>query len=367
MGCGNIADNHVRAYESFDAVEVVAVCDVDLARAEAFASERGIERAVDSVQKLVDLGVDAVSVCTPHPTHEQVVTEAVRRGVHVLCEKPISVDAGAARRMIATAEENDVLLGVVYQRRFWPAAQRIRTAIDSGALGTPMLGRCDALLHRGDDYYRSAPWRGTWAADGGGVLMTQAVHYLDLLQWYMGAPVEVYARAGNFTHQASIEVEDTVSAVVTFESGAIATINATVSAAPSLGASIAVTGSSGATVEIAEYPEGSDATVEVWTVPGEEEAGSMLVTAGFQPSKTVNEVNASLEGFHRLQLQDFVEAIREGREPTVTGKDALHSLAMIEAVYESARTGVPVKLGERAEPAIFAHLDRQPVAANVIE
>lgn len=356
VGCGNIADNHARAYASFEGVEVVGVCDVELARAESFAGVRGIPQAVDSVDKLIELGVDAVSICTPHPTHEQVVTAAAQRGVHVLCEKPIAITAAAARRMVETAAKHNVLLGVVYQRRFWPAAQRVRNAIDRGVLGTPMLGRCDALLHRGDDYYESAPWRGTWAADGGGVLMTQAVHYLDLLQWYMGTPVEVFAKAGNFTHGNVMEVEDTVVAVVTFASGAVGTVTATVSAAPSLGARISVTGSSGAIVEIAEYPEGSDASVEIWTVPGEESTSSVIAEGGLQPSKTVGEVNVSLEGLHRLQLQDFVEAIREGRAPAITGTDAIRSLEMVEAVYESARTGEPVRLGEAAN-SVFRHLD----------
>ncbi len=344
VGCGNIADNHVRAYQSIDNVEVTAVCDVDIDRAQGFATARGITSAVGSVSELLDLGLDAVSVCTPHPTHEIVVTEVASRGVHVLCEKPIAVDSAAAERMMSAAETAGATLGVVFQRRFWSAAQRIRSAIDSGSLGTPMLGNCQVLLNRGDDYYNSAPWRGTWAADGGGVLMTQAVHYVDLLQWYLGEPVEVYAATANFTHGSSIEVEDTTTAVITFASGAMATVGATVSATPSIGTSLTVTGTSGATVSLAEYPEGSDATIEIWGVPSELETASALASKGFQPNKSVNEVNADLEMFHLLQVQDFVSALRENREPTVTGKDALNSLYIIEAVYESARTGHPVQL-----------------------
>lgn len=364
VGCGNIADNHVKSYASFDGVEILAVCDVDLARARGFAAERAIPNAVESAEAMFDLGVDAISVCTPHPTHEAIVTEAARRGVDVLCEKPLSIDAAAAHRMIDVAETSGVILSTVFQRRFWGAAVKVRNAIDSGELGVPMLGDCQVRLGRGDEYYNSAPWRGTWAADGGGVLMTQAVHYVDLLQWFMGEPVQVYGKAGNFTHGDAIEVEDTASAVITFSSGAVATLGATVSATPSLGAEITVTGTSGATIKLAEYPEGSDATLDIWATAGEKHAQSTLVESGFQPDKSVNQVNHDLEDFHRLQLSDFVDSVRSRRRPAVTGRDAVNSLLIIEAVYESARTGLPVSLADLAPNAPLKHLEQLSPATN---
>jgi len=346
VGCGNIADNHVAAYRSIPGVEVIAVCDVDLARARSFAAERAIPAAAGSVADLVALGIDALSVCTPHPTHEAVVVEAAAAGVHILCEKPISTSAAAAERMIAAASDGGVTLAVVFQRRFWPGAQRLRAAIDSGLIGTPMLGHCRVLLHRGRDYYDSAPWRGTWDADGGGVLMTQAIHYIDLLQWFMGEPVEVYGSAGAFVLGDAIEVEDTAAAVITFASGAVATLSATVAATPNLGTELTVTGTTGATVTIGEYPEGSDADTEIWAVPGQEEVRSVLAEGGFRPDKSVAEVNASLQHLHRRQIEDFVDAVRTGHEPAVTGAQALRSLQIVEAVYASARTGRPVRLRE---------------------
>ncbi|GEK81652.1 Gfo/Idh/MocA family protein [Agrococcus baldri] len=357
VGCGNIADNHVAAYRAAEGAEVVGVCDVDLARAQVFAAERSIPAAASSVAELLAMGVDAISVCTPHPTHEEVVVSAARAGVHVLCEKPVSTSAAAAVRMIEEAEAAGVTFGVVFQRRFWPGAQRVQQALGDGTLGTPMLGHCRVLLHRGRDYYDSAPWRGTWEADGGGVLITQAIHYIDLLQWFMGEPVEVYGRAGAFTLADSIEVEDTASAVITFASGAIATLSATVAATPNLGSELTITGSTGATVTIGEYPEGSDADVEIWAVPGQERATSVLAAGGFRPDKSVGEVNAALQHLHRHQIEDFVEAIREGRAPAVTGAEALRSLQIVEAAYASARTGQPVRLRELGdEPRMFEHL-----------
>ena len=361
VGCGNISDNHFQSYAALADVEVVGVCDVDLARAREFAGDRGIAHAVGSVQELIALGIDAVSVCTPHPTHEAVVTKAAEAGVHVLCEKPIATDVASAERMVQAAERNDVTLGVVFQRRFWPGAQALRAAIDDGRLGQPMLGHCQVLLHRGTDYYDAAEWRGTWAADGGGVLMTQAIHNIDLLQWFMGDPVEVSAKAGAFVLGDSIEVEDTAAALITFASGAIATLAATVAASPNLGTRIIVTGSNGATVNVTEYPEGSDAVNDLWAVPGEERAGTVFAD-GLSGDIPVAEVNARLLPLHKLQVADFVDAVRTRRAPAVSGQEAMKSLQIVAAIYESARTGLPVKIGTAVEPSRqFAHLESQAV------
>lgn len=361
VGCGNIADNHFQAFSAVTGVEIVAVCDVDIHRARTFAAARDIPHAAGSVAELIAFELDAISVCTPHPTHEAVVTEAAAAGLHVLCEKPIAVDAAAAERMVRSAERNNVTLGVVFQRRFWPAAQSLRAAIDDGRLGLPMLGHCQVLLHRGADYYNAACWRGTWAADGGGVLMTQAIHYIDLLQWFMGDPVEITAKAGAFVLGDIIEVEDTAAALITFESGAVATLSATVTASPNLGTRITVTGKRGATATITEYPEGSDAVNDLWAIPDEEQARSAC-RAGLVGDLPVTEVNARLMPLHKLQVADFVDAVRTGRQPAVTGREAMKSLQIIEAIYESVRTAQatrirPVNDGAKSFPQLGTPVD----------
>ncbi|MCQ4080873.1 Gfo/Idh/MocA family oxidoreductase [Streptomyces sp. RB6PN25] len=356
VGCGNIADNHYQAYQQIHGVDIVAVCDVDLDRARAFAAERCIPHAVASVAELVELDLNAISVCTPHPTHEAVVTAAARAKVNVLCEKPIAADVAAAERMVAAAREAGITLGVVFQRRYWPSMQRLRRAIDDGRFGLPMLAHCQVLLHRGSEYYGAAPWRGTWVADGGGVLMTQAIHNIDLLQWFLGDPVEVSAKAGTFVHRGIIEVEDTAAALVTFASGAIATVTATVAARPNLGTRLTVTSDRGATVVLTEYPEGADALEEVWTVRGEQALTPSLAGA-LQPDMPVSEVNARLLRLHRRHVADFIDALRTGREPFVTGEEALKSLRIVQAVYQSTRTGLPVAIGECSVNPAFRHLD----------
>ncbi|MET9593977.1 Gfo/Idh/MocA family oxidoreductase [Streptomyces sp. NPDC006516] len=338
IGCGNVADNHAAAYRDLPGVELVACSDVDPARATRFAGRYGA--AASGPDDLFELGLDLVSVCTPHPTHEAVVTRAAAHGVHVLCEKPIATELGAAARMVAACEAAGVTLGVAFQRRFWPAARRIRTAIDDGTLGTPVLGHTSVLLHRDTSYYTADAWRGTWETDGGGVLMTQAVHNVDLLQWYMGEAVEVAAAHAAFKHGDAMEVEDTAVATVRFASGGLATIAASTALTPGLGTRVQITGRTGATAGLAEYPEGSEARIDVWAVPGAEAAVSPFGT-GLTADLPLSRINGALAPFHALLIADFADAVRGSREPAVTGREAARSLAVLSAAYASAASGRP--------------------------
>ncbi|MER8024150.1 Gfo/Idh/MocA family protein [Glutamicibacter protophormiae] len=341
VGCGNISANHLEAFQALDSVTVAAVCDVDGARAAQVAAEYSVEHAVDSVQGLLELGLDIVSVCTPHPTHQQVVLQAAAAGVHVLCEKPIAVDVPAAEQMVQACAEAGVKLGVLFQRRFWPAAAELRAQIDSGALGTPVLGQVSVMLHREHEYYSAADWRGTWAADGGGVLMTQAIHYLDLLQWYLGDVARVQGEVNTYKHGEHIEVEDSATALLTFASGAMATVMASTSADPALGVQIRITGSNGASAELSEFPEGSDGRLTLRTADHRIDA-SAVHPAGVPANVALGQINGALKEHHRAQIAQFVAAVREDLEPAVTGEEAVKSLRILLAVYESARTGRPV-------------------------
>lgn len=343
VGCGKIAGNHARALQQVPGVEVVGCCDPDLGRAQAFAASHGIEAAVRTLDELIALGLDACTVCTPHPVHEQVVVAAAEAGIHVLCEKPIAVDVAAADRMIAAADRAGITFGVLFQRRFWPAAQRIRAAIDDGRLGTPVLGEASVLLHRPSGYYSADAWRGRWDTDGGGVLMTQAVHQIDMLQWFMGEAVQVSGFIRTHTHGEHIETEDAASAVVSFASGGTATITATTGANHNLGNRVTVIGRTGAIASVHEFPEGSEGVNEIWTVPGELQLGTPICTDA-EANLDVKDVNAGLADFHTLQVQDFADAILTGRAPAVTGRDARASLAIVAGIYESSRTGRVVDL-----------------------
>lgn len=340
VGCGAIAGNHAAAFGSQPGVVLTGCTDVDPDRARDFAARHGVASVFDSLGEMLAFGVDVVSVCTPHQVHEEAVIEAAAAGAHVLCEKPLAAEVAAAERMVSACRSAGVTFGTVFQRRFWPAAQRIRAALDDGTVGEPMLARVEVLLHRDRSYYTDAPWRGDWSS-GGGVVMTQAIHYLDLLQWYLGEVEWVMAASDRFVHGDVIEVEDTLAATLRFTNGAIGQFTASTALSPGHGERIAVTGRNGATVGLLEYPEGQEAITDVWTVPGD---ARYDFPTRVLPDAELSDVHAALTPFHTLQIAEFVEAVRAGKEPAVTGADALRSLRTMAAMYASAASGEPVRL-----------------------
>jgi UDP-N-acetyl-2-amino-2-deoxyglucuronate dehydrogenase len=341
LGCGLIARNHVAALRDVAGVEVTAVADIDPDRARGFAAAHDVRHWYTDADRMLASGLDAVTVCTPHAAHEAGVLAAARYRTHVLCEKPVAVSVDQARRMVDATDAAGIRFGVLFQRRFWPAATRVRRAIDEGRLGTPICGGVLARLNRDAEYY-AEPWRGRWATEGGGVLMTQAIHHIDLLQWFMGPARRVSGRCATLVHGGVIEVEDTVGAVVEFASGGIATIQAGTTFRPGLGAQVWVSDAHGRTAGVQEFPEGVGFT-DASTIPGEEEfARGPRVGGPFD--LPLAEIHDHLVPYHAMQVAEFVDAVRGGREPAVTGRDAVRSLEIIQAVYASSRTGVAVDI-----------------------
>lgn len=337
IGCGKIARTHARALAGLAESEFVAVCDAVPERAAALADEHGVpHRYADAEELLASGTVDAVTVCTPHPSHAGLVSLAAGHGVHVLVEKPLSTSLAAADAMIADAARAGIRFGTVFQRRFWPAAQRVRRAIDDGRLGRPTLGESFSRLWRGPDYYAMDPWRGRWETEGGGVLMNQAVHMVDMLSWFMGPVTEVYGRWATLRHGGYVDVEDTVVATLVFESGALGVLEAATTFAPAPGFAVTVHGDSGAVVGVEETPEGTQGRNHLWTLPGDEDR-----LAGWDAQ---DRAGAGFPSFHALQIRDFLEAVHDGRDPAVTGAEGRKSLEIIRAVYRSQATGLPVRL-----------------------
>jgi UDP-N-acetyl-2-amino-2-deoxyglucuronate dehydrogenase len=343
-GCGKIARNHLGALRTAAGVEVVAVADVDGDRAQAFAARHGVPRAYDDVDRMLAAGLDAVTICTPHGAHEAGVLAAARHGTHVLCEKPIALRVEQAERMVTATADAGVRFGVLFQRRFWPAAARIRAAIDRGRLGQPVCGGVLGRLNRDADYY-AEPWRGRLATEGGGVLMTQVIHHIDLLLWFMGPAQRVTGRCDTLVHREVIEVEDTAAAIVEFASGGIATIQAGTTFRPGLGVQLWVSDVTGRTVGCSEFPEGIGFT-DVSTLDDQRvlHAGVATASMGDLP---LAEIHDHLAPYHAMQIEDFVAAVRDNREPAVTGRDAVRSLEIIEAIYDSSRSGEAVQIGRR--------------------
>ena len=342
VGCGKIAINHVTALGDLPEVEVVAVSDSDAGRAAEFARRYGVPHSYTDLDELMESGLDAVTVCTPHPVHELVVLAAARHGLHVLCEKPVAVTLDEADRMIAATDAAGVKFGVLFQRRFWPAAQRITQALADGRLGTPIIGSVIVRLGREAAYY-AEPWRGRWDTEAGGALMTQAIHHIDLLSSYMGPAVAVHGTIATLKLGEFIEVEDTAVATIAFSSGAFASLQVSTTFAPGLGAQILVSDKAGHTASVAEFPEGTPGQNDIWTLPGDEDYRQVYFPE-INSDPELAEIHTNLVPYHRLQIEDFVHAVLEDRDPVVTGREARKSLEIILAIYESSRTGATVRL-----------------------
>jgi predicted dehydrogenase len=354
IGCGKVGQIHAAALQHLPESELVAVCDRDAGRAAAFAERYGGRAFTDIETLLRDSGAQAVVIGTPHPLHAEPVVLAASAGVHTLVEKPLAASLADCDRMIAASRKAGTVLGVISQRRFYEPVVRMKQAIEAGKIGRPMLGVFSMFSWRDPSYYRSDPWRGKWATEGGGVLVNQSPHQLDLLQWFMGGIDEISGVWGNLNHP-EIEVDDTALAMVRFKSGGLGSIVTSVSQKPGLFTHVHVHGASGASVGVetdrgATFIAGVSSVAsapvnDLWTVPGEE---SLL--AGFQAEDRARfaRIDAT-QHYHALQIQDFLRAILEGRPPAVTGEEGRIVVEMFAAIYRSNRARKPIRFPVEAE------------------
>ncbi|GAA5110404.1 Gfo/Idh/MocA family protein [Pseudonocardia adelaidensis] len=355
VGCGVIGKLHAEVLAADPDTTVSVLVDVDAAAAEALAQRLDpapfVTTSVDEALARDD--VDAVAICVPSGAHAQVAVAALGAGRHVVVEKPVdvTVEAAAPIAAAAAAAPEGTVVTVISQHRFDPASVVVREAIAAGRLGRITSAVATVSWWRSQGYYDSGAWRGTWELDGGGALMNQGVHTVDLLLWFLGTPVEVMALTGLLAHER-VEVEDTVAAVVRFESGALATLHATTAAYPGLSVRLQVLGDAGSAVidddrlgyfhskELASAEAAGDAGVSA------DQGDRADQTARVLPAEEPDPAHGPMFTGHARQYRDVVEAIRTGRRPGVTLDDALLALATVRAVYESARTGVPVRVAD---------------------
>ncbi|MGH3187932.1 MAG: Gfo/Idh/MocA family protein [Streptosporangiaceae bacterium] len=340
VGTGVIAAIHADALALLSSTGrtsagLVAVTDVVGSRGEEFAAARGCAAEPDLDALLARPDVEVVSVCVPSGLHAEVGVRAARAGKHLVVEKPIDVTLEAADRLIEAARSAGVALTVISQHRFDAGLIEARRLLDEGALGRLVLGEASTKWYRGQEYYDSAPWRGTDAMDGGS-LMNQGVHYVDLLRWCMGPVAEVTAVCSTQTHQ--IEVEDTSLAIVRFASGAVGTILSSTAAYPGFPQRLQITGTEGTV------------TIEDGRMMGCALRGSGVgagTGAAAEAGAAASDPAAVGVASHAAQIADLLAAVQEGREPAVGGADGRATLEVVLAVYESARSGLPVLLGAR--------------------
>ncbi len=349
VGCGKVTDLHAAALTELETAEFVAVCSRSDSKASEWARRYGVKGYADVEEMVAAEELNVVIVCTPHPAHAVPAVAAMRTGAHVLVEKPLASSLEDCDAMIATAKKEGVLLGTVSQRRFYEPCQRIRRAIDAGKIGRPALGVVNMFGWRDKAYYESDPWRGTWDGEGGGVLVNQAPHQLDLLLWYMGEPEQLCGYWDNLNHPY-IEVEDTAVAIVRFRNGGLGNVVVSNSQNPALYGRVCIYGSNGAAAGVrtdggAMFIAGMSNIEEpplndTWTVPGESD---LLGQWRREDSELFGRIDA-MKHYHRLQVADFLNAILEDRPPHVTAEDGRRTVALFTAIYRSQREGGTIVL-----------------------
>ncbi len=339
VGCGAIAPTHAEALSKIDGACLAGMIDPVPERAKVLGEKYNVP-VHDSLESLC-ASVDAVTVCVPSGLHSEVGLACARLGRHVLVEKPIDTTLEKAKALVHGCRAAGVRLGVVSQHRFSKQIRRLREAVSGGELGKVLEGDASVKWYRTQAYYDSGDWRGTWALDGGGCLMNQGVHTVDMIQWIMGGVAAVQARARTASH--AIEVEDQANVLVEYRSGAMGVIQGSTSYYPGFAERLEVHGEHG-TVVI----EGD--RTKVWRVdPEQAKLGKYGGGVMGQPTPNVHLAGASewteddpTAGWgeqHRLQLEDFARAIVDDREPFITGEMALEPLRVILGIYESARQG----------------------------
>jgi UDP-N-acetyl-2-amino-2-deoxyglucuronate dehydrogenase len=329
IGAGNISDTHARAAIAIPGVRIAAVYGDNREKASTLASRHGATAYFTLESFLAHRPMDAVAIGSPSGLHGQQATAAVHRGLHVLVEKPLDTTTDRIDTLIAAAESAKVKVGVFFQDRLKPAMRDVKLAIDSGRIGAPVLVSGRVKWYRPPEYYAESRWRGTWALDGGGALMNQGIHTVDLLLWLLGAVVSVCGSTATRAHE--IEVEDTAVAILGFENGALGVIEAATSIYPGYARRVEVTGTEGTLVVeddrlVRQDLRGVNAELSKTTSQRESAA-----------SPVVSDASA-----HQRVIEDFLAAIREDRPPACDAREGRRSVAVVQAVYEAARTGASV-------------------------
>lgn len=331
VGTGNIAHFHARAIGLVESATLVAVHSRRESSGREFAQKYGAQYIADYAELLQNPGIDAICLTTPSGTHAELGILAARMGKHVLCEKPIDVNTARIDALVAACAEHGVHLGAIFQARFGPGARALKQAVDAGRFGR--LSQVGAYVpwFRSAEYYASAGWRGTWELDGGGALMNQSIHAIDMLLWVAGEVAEVSARCANVLHEG-IEVEDNAVAWLRFKNGALGVIQGSTTCFPGEPKRLEIKGTTGSATLIDDCPtfwqfeseNPEDAEIRAW-------ASAAQIGGGASDPNAI-----SIEG-HRAQIEDFARAIQENRNPAIPGSDGRRAVELINAIYQSSK------------------------------
>ena len=341
VGRGVIGPWHAKAIELAPRCELVALCDVELGKAEKLAAEYGNVPCYKNHKAMLknEPDVDAVCVCVPSGIHWRIAVDAAKAGRNVLSEKPLDVTLSHMDRMIDACHTANVKLGCIFQRRTKPLTRAVKKVVDGGKLGKMVLADAYLKYYRSPAYYKSAGWRGTWKLDGGGALMNQGVHGIDQLLYIVGDVDTVTAHAAPLVRD--IPVEDTAVAILRYKNGAFGVIEGTTSVTPGMSTRTEIHGENGTII----FDDSRLLKYAVARKKADIAQDRKLALPKAGPSKSAaSDPRALGVHGHMLQVRDMAQAILEDREPMVPGAEARKAVELILAIYKSARTGRTVKL-----------------------
>ena len=349
LGCGKVAHLHASAIQNLPNARLAGVWSRTQQTANGFACQYKVPAYTDVAELIKKEKINLAVVCTPHPFHLEPAQQAALQGANILVEKPLASTLEDADKIISTCKKAGVKLGVVSQRRWYEPVLRVKKAIEAGKIGKPVLGTVNMLGWRDKSYYDADKWRGNWKTEGGGVLVNQAPHQLDILLWFMGEVEEVYGIWRNLNHPY-IEVEDTALAVIKFRNGGIGNVIVSNSQKPGIYGKVHVHGENGASAGVqtdggAMFIAGMKGILEppvndLWTIPGEEELVEKWKMEDVRHFSSIDPMTHYME----RQIEDFLFALDENRDPLVTGEDGRRTVELFTAIYRSTRENLPIKL-----------------------
>lgn len=334
VGCGAISTQHLEAISALDGLQLVGVVSASADRARTVGDRWGVPWSIHLEDLLERDDVDAVAVASPSGLHPGQALAALRSGRHVVVEKPIALRVSDADAIIREGHERGLTVATISQRRFEPVVRALHAAVEAGALGRLSMVIAEGLYHRPQSYYDSAAWRGTRELDGG-VLMNQAIHMIDLLRWIGGPVASVTADVATLGHV--MEAEDTASVSLRFANGTLGAIVATTCANTEFPTELRVYGDRGHVRIVGEE------AVE-WDVPGIPAPPVVDDHTALTPGTGTTQTWGTTAIGYLRQYADFVDAVRSGRPPVVTGEDGRNAVELVTAAYEADRTGCAVLL-----------------------
>ncbi len=353
VGCGMIAHFHARAVGDIRGASVVACYDTMPAAADRFAQAESCTAYHDLKAMMADPRVDVVTICTPSGAHMEPAVAAAKAGKHVIVEKPLEITLSRCDRIIEACEKTGVVLSTIFPSRFHESSQLLKKAVDQGRFGRLTMGDAYVKWYRTQQYYDSGAWRGTWKLDGGGALMNQAIHSVDLLAWLMGPVEDISARTAQLAHER-IEVEDVAVATLRFSNGALGVIEATTAAFPGVLKRIEIHGSEGSAILEEE-------NITKWEFATQKRSDAVLRERMAGRTKTgggAADPSAIGHHGHTELFKNVLTAIKTGTQPLIDGREGRRSVEIILAIYKAAEIGRAVQLPLKADPSLQARRNR---------